>query len=201
MCNCGKGDFAVYCSPIETLVFLAECEAIRSHLLVPQVIEAAVIVLRLVDQDPMLVTSSYLACLLLLCDSALWPTECATREEVIELIKSGLKCIAAGTNAGLAIWPVIDHRSLLPVLELANFFSIPEVAAFGLWCLTFVSSDGFDMSGYCGKCPICLIKKEIAVDSIRKLSVPKGFEYLKIDLDAIVNQCNAHDKNHLYSYS
>eukprot|EP00118_Oscarella_pearsei_P024105 m.298785 g.298785 ORF g.298785 m.298785 type:complete len:271 (+) comp40783_c0_seq7:1685-2497(+) len=201
MSKCGKGDFYVYCCPIDMLVFLAEGRVRRSHLLLPEVFEVVVAALELEKPRRMFVTSGYLACLLLLCESVLWPSECATREDLMRVVIAVLRDIEF--LGGTASWHVIDHRTLLPVLELANHDAIPAVSAFGMWCLTFVCSDAFaEFSApphYYGRCPMCLIKREIGLDPIRSLTVPRGFEGLKIDLEAVVSRCNDHNELHLFN--
>eukprot|EP00118_Oscarella_pearsei_P007977 m.40129 g.40129 ORF g.40129 m.40129 type:complete len:837 (+) comp32907_c0_seq3:749-3259(+) len=197
-CNHGRdSDADLYVGAMEVLASVAECQVTRTCLVLPEVIEATVAILGF-SFGSILMLSSYLSCLLLVCEDVAWPKKCASKQKVItEVIGGMLQEIAQTSKRGGSIPPSIHHSTLLPVLEMAKCQRFPEVAVFGLWRLTFLCGDQFNPSEYGGLCPICLVKKEIGIDEIKKLEVPNVFKDVKIDLDAIVSQCNSHEGYHL----
>eukprot|EP00118_Oscarella_pearsei_P023738 m.287804 g.287804 ORF g.287804 m.287804 type:complete len:210 (+) comp40705_c0_seq4:240-869(+) len=189
-------------SAVQVLVFIAECPTTRPSLLLPSVVDAVVAVVE--DGNPyrnVHVLCSYLVCLLL-CEDV-WPSTRSSKEEVAK------KVIGQTLRHFLYGWTKIRYcryqrnilyTSMLPVFQIAKCQDIVEVAVFGLWYFTSLCSIEFTSQTNERPCPICLIKKEdINIDDLRSVEVPADFEYLKIDLDAVADQCNGHDGYHLPS--
>ena len=183
---------------IEILTSIVECPSLRSYVLISDVISALFDVLRI--EDGMILALSHLACLLLLDEDRLsWPSDCPTKESVLEdLIRASLAEINCSLEYRSVLHPRVSRHpvSFSSLKEMTKCTRFPEIAVFALWRLALVCQNEFDQgSRYLDNeiCLNCLVKDDLTFGAIEELPILAEFPALKSKLVAAAEECRNHE--------